>query len=274
VFQARVSEAMRRQLAQALRRWNKPRAYRARHGLGRGFKQVGGVGLVLPRFLRTPDQYAEFSAREEELLRSLDLAGKTIYDIGAFEGILTMFFATQAGPAGRVVAFEPHPKSFERMLHHLKLNGLTHITVRNIAIGSEYGQLKMISPPGRGRASGDLQIKHGLASSSDTETIEVEVNSLDNEIVLSGLPDPEVVKIDVEGMEFDVLQGMRRTIERCKPALYIEMHGADFAAKQANADRVVELLLELGYRVRHVDTGQLLDTTMAVPVVEGHLYCD
>jgi FkbM family methyltransferase len=215
-------------LANAVRRWNKPRVYTARHGLGRGLKQVGGVGLVLPRFLRPPPEYAEFAGREESFLRSLDLSGKTVYDVGAFQGILTMFFAIQAGPEGRVVAFEPVPESYRRILEHVALNRLDNVDVRNIAVGSGPGRLTLTAARGGlGRATGDEEISRRIASAAEeTESFSVRVNSLDDEMRQASLLDPDFVKVDVEGMEVDVLRGLRETVARRKPALYIEIHGA------------------------------------------------
>jgi FkbM family methyltransferase len=266
----------REALANTVRRLNKPRVYTARHGLGRGLKQVGGIGLVMPRFLRSRPEYPEFAGREESFLRSLDLRGKTVYDVGAFEGILTMFFAVQAGPAGRVVAFEPIPDSYRRILEHVELNRLDNVDVHNIAIGSGPGRLTFTGLPGRfGRATANAEIRDAISSSvGEAVSAFVPVNSLDDEIRQASLPDPDFVKVDVEGMELDVLQGMRETVARRKPALFIEIHGANIEGKRANARRVVETLTTYGYAIRHVETGQALDPSTSDRASSGHVYCE
>jgi FkbM family methyltransferase len=259
-----------------VRRWNKPRVYTARHGLGQGLKQVGGIGLVLSRFVRPRPEYPEFAGCEESFLRNLDLRGKTVYDVGAFEGILTMFFAGRVGRGGRVVAFEPIPDSYRRILQHVELNRLDNVDVRNVAIGSSPGSLTFTARPGGlARATANDEIRNAIASSAEeTESVCVPVNSLDEEIRQGSLRDPDFVKVDVEGMELDVLHGMCETVARRKPALYIEIHGANIEGKRVSARQVVEALTTYGYAVHHVETGQAVDTSTFERASRGHVYCE
>jgi FkbM family methyltransferase len=267
---------MRQALANAVRRWNKPRVYTARHGLGRGLKQIGGVGLILPGFLRPPPEYPEFAGLEEAFLRGLDLEGEAIYDVGAFEGVVTIFFAQQAGPEGRVVAFEPHPASYQRILEHVELNRFENVTVRNVGVGSKRGELTLASAAhGLGRATADEKIKDSLASGdAEIEFLAVPVVSLDEEIRDASLPAPDLVKIDVEGLELEVLQGMRETVEHHKPKLFVEIHGADLEAKRDNARRVVQLLSDYGYSMLHVESDQPVDPSTSERAIRGHLFCE
>jgi FkbM family methyltransferase len=250
------------------RRLNRPRAYRARHGLARGLKQVGGVGLLLPA--------RGAPTAEEEFLQRLVLDGMTVYDIGAFEGILTMFFATRTGPTGRVIAFEPHPENCARIRTNLELNGFSQVSVRNAAVSEAAGSLELAGPPGGGgRSTGVDEIQRLYRSAGqDLEAITVAVVSIDDETSNGSLPDPDFVKIDVEGMEYHVLRGMAATISRRKPRLFVEIHGAGLEAKQANALRVVELLIGHGYSLHHVESGRPVDLATSKHAREGHLFCE
>jgi FkbM family methyltransferase len=272
-----LSGRVRGVVANAVRRWNTPRVYKARHGIGRGFKQVGGISLILPSFVQWPSEYPEFAGLEEAFLRGLDLKDKTVYDVGAFEGILPLFFAQQTGPEGRVVAFEPVPESYRRILQHIELNEFAdRVTVRNIGVGSGSGELAFATAAadGLGRATADEEIQRMLRQREERlQVFHAPVNSLDNEIASFPLPEPDFVKIDVEGMELDVLQGMRQTISRRKPELYIEMHGADIKAKRENAARVVQFLSDHGYSIRHVESDQPVDPSTFDRAVRGRLYC-
>src|SRR5438477_3096024 len=195
-------ERTRRYVADVLRPLNKPRVYKARHGLAVGLKQIGGIGLVLPGPLREPPEYPEFAGLEEAFLRQLDFDGKTVYDIGAFKGILTMFFALRVGQSGSVVAFEPHPESCALVLQHVRLNGMTNVEVFNVGIGRRLERRVLASPDGRGsgRATADERIARKLEAAGPLERAVITVNSLDDEIASSGLPEPDFIKIDVEGM--------------------------------------------------------------------------
>ena len=228
--------------------------------MGKGFKQIGGMRLALPS--------RGAATAEENFLRLLPLRGLTIYDVGAFQGILTLFFADRAGPDGQVVAFEPHPDNYRRALTHLELNRVANVTVRNVAVGETTGSLDLLGPPGGGGTASaveEVQRKY-LSLGEDLESVQVPVVSIDEEARSGAFPDPDFVKIDVEGMELPVLHGLSETIARCKPKLFVEMHGVDFEAKRANAAAVVEFLIDRGYSPHHVEN--LSDVRERNPVME------
>lgn len=253
-------------------RLNRPRVHTARHGIGRGFKQIGGVGLLLPQWIqKRREEHPEHVAEEEALLRSLDLEGKTVYDIGSFHGILAMFFARQAGPEGRVVAFEPHPDSFRRIAEHLQLNGIDNVTPVNAGVGAAGGTLELAGEEGRVSGSAEIQQADMAASGTEIPKLTVPVHAID-EVAGSEYPDPAFAKIDVEGMEEDVIRGMRETIARCKPELFVEMHGATEESKSANAKAVVTLLVDHGYELSHVQSGQSLSVDTADRAKRGHIH--
>ena len=259
-----------------MRRWNKPRPYRARHGIARGLKQIGGIGLILPGFLQEAPEYPEFAGLEEAFLRGLDYEGQTIYDVGAFQGILTLFFAQQAGDRGRVIAFEPHPTNYGRLVENVRLNDFSNVTTRNIGVWRARGVLELIAPSGGlpGRASASENIKSQFESQGvDVEVFAVPANSLDQELGDSSLPEPDFVKIDVEGLELDVLQGMQGIIARRKPRLFVEIYGADPEAKRANASRVVGFLADHSYSMHHVESDQPVDPSTSERAMNGRMYC-
>jgi FkbM family methyltransferase len=263
--------------ASAVGRWNKPRPYRARYGLARGMKQIGGIRLILPGFLQPAPEYPQYAGVEEAFLRSLDYDGLTIYDIGAFQGEMTLFFADQVGDRGTVIAFEPHPGNYQRVLDNVCLNDFSNVVVRNVGVGGTRGELELVAPGGgglAGRASGAGTIRDELESEGiEAETFTVPVVSLDGEIRDGSLPDPNFVKIDVEGLELDVLEGMRETIDRCKPRLFVEIHGLGLDGKRANAARVVEFLAACGYSMRHVESDQAVERSTSERAADGHIYC-
>lgn len=267
---------IRRAVANAARPLNQPRVYTARHGLGRGFRQIGGIGLLLPDALVASQRATTFTSREESFLRSLDLRGKTVYDVGAFEGIFALFFAREVGASGNVFAFEPRREAFDRIQDHLRLNHVRNVTARNVAVGETPGELTLVSARGLpARTSGHRGIQQELATSHEiVETLTVPVISLDDEISSASLPEPDFVKVDVEGMELEVLKGMRGTVERCRPRLYVEMHGEDAEGRRLNASQVVALLDEYGYSLRHVETGQPVDPSASALAATGHIYCE
>ena len=244
------------------------RIYTVRHGLIRGMKRKGGLGFLPAAFSR--------SARndiEEAFLRSLNLSGKVVYDIGAFQGIMTQFFAQQAKV---VVTYEPHPASYQRVLENVQLNALRNVTVLNRALGDEESTLTLVYDPRMpGAATGDPAIVQQIRSTiSEAATVEVPVVCLDDDLARHNLPWPDFVKIDVEGMELAVLRGMQKTLAACHPALYLEMHGATQEEKKRKALAIVQFLSVADYRrILHVETGTIVTMSNSAVANEGHIYC-
>jgi FkbM family methyltransferase len=242
--------------------------YTQRHGLIRGLKRRGGLGFLPAALLDRGHETAE-----HRFLRSLDLTGRVVYEVGAFQGLLTLFFS---GRAKAVIAYEPNPSSHGRVLENLRLNGRTNVRVRNLAVGESEGTVTLLCDSLMpGGASADPALAAQIRSSSaSARAIEVRAVSLDDDITSNELPPPDFVKIDIEGMELPALRGMRRTLARYHPALYLEMHGATMAHKDQNVRAIIEFLAGLGYdQILHVESGEHISLANARRAREGHLYC-
>ena len=99
------------------------------------------------------------------------------------------------------------------------------------------------------------------------------VTSIDAQLRSGEVPAPDFVKVDVEGLELAVLDGMSETAAQYKPAIFIELHGWGPEAKKANSRRVVGWLHTQGYEMRHVESDQRITPENAELAMEGHLYC-
>jgi FkbM family methyltransferase len=231
-------------------------------------KRKGGLGF-LPAVLS--DRGHE--SAEHRFLRSLDLSRATVYEVGAFQGILTLFFS---GRAKEVIAYEPNPSSYRRVLENLRLNGRTNVRVRNLAVGDAEGSITLLCDALMpGGASADPALAQQMRGSSPQVTsITVRAVALDDDIVSNHFPPPDFVKIDIEGMELPALRGMRQVLSQYRPALYLEMHGATIEHKNQNVRAIVDFLLELGYEdIVHVESGEQVHVDNATKAREGHLYC-
>ena len=240
--------------------------YTQRHGLIRGMKRRGGLGF-LPALLAG----GSTETAEHRFLRELDLRDKVVYEIGAFQGILTLFFSTRAK---EVIAYEPNPPSYQRVLQNLRLNARPNVRVRNLAVGDLAGSLTLLSDPLMpGGTSGDPTVAGQIKDSSAVTSVTVPVVTLDHDIASAGLPPPDLIKIDIEGMELPALRGMANLLRERHPELYMEMHGADVEQKNANVRNIVEFVTHLGYTyILHVESGERITAANATRAREGHLY--
>jgi FkbM family methyltransferase len=243
--------------------------YTVRYGPARGLKRQGGLGW-LPAFV---PRGSEWEA-EEAFLEQINWSGMTVYDVGGDQGILTLFLAQRVGPAGKVVVFEPNRRSYQRILTNIRLNGFDNVSVLPLGLGERAEKLTFAYPksePARGSAA--QSVREQVAKEANAVTCEIEVTALDYEMPRQQLPAPDFIKLDVEGMEWGALRGMRRTIEQHRPRLFIEIHGSDIEDKTANIKRVVALLEEMGYSIQHVESGAAISGANAAIACRGHVYC-
>src|SRR5262249_5362669 len=113
-----------------------------------------------------------------------------------------------------VYAFEPLPENLAYLTRHVELNGLKNVTVEPSAVSDVSGTVQFAR--GSNRSTGGLKSDGNL-----------KVNSIAVDEFVFGRANsaPQVIKIDVEGAEFLVLQGARRVLSEHRPVLYLATHG-------------------------------------------------
>jgi FkbM family methyltransferase len=179
------------------------------------------------------------SSVQEALVRHL-APGGVVYDIGANLGFFSLVAARLVGPEGRVYAFEPAPDNAEAIRRNAELNLVGNIVVIPRAVSSRRGtaRLQIVDDQSWSRLE-------EFGGHPDTERVlEVETVTIDELVGDGELLPPALVKVDVEGAELAVLEGMRRTIEEHRPAIVCELHGTNegFAGAMAeHAYRMVNL---------------------------------
>jgi FkbM family methyltransferase len=241
--------------------------YTVRNGLLKGMKRKGGLGWVPAIFgsgAMTP---------EHEFWHGLNLSGLTVYDVGAFHGLLTLYFARRAKS---VVCFEPNTQNRKRLAENLALNGIKNVNVRPVGVGSRSETRQMVGSPLMPGGSTVAAQAAETFSKAGVEAVveEVSIVSLDEEIPKAKLPAPEFIKIDIEGWEIEALRGARNTLQQHKPTLFLEMHGDTLAEKKRKVEEIVTFLWEINYRtIRHIESGAMITPENAAVAMQGHLYC-
>lgn len=179
------------------------------------------------------DRYGEFSELEANLFSDLIKPGMVVLEIGANIGAHTVHLAKLVGKNGRVVAFEAQRVIFQILCANLALNGIENTYVKCLAVGAVAGEIMVPRVDYRGDNN------FGAISLGGDDGDVVEMIPIDK----LKLPACHMIKIDVEGMEKQVLDGARQTIKRFRPSLYVENDRPDKHAE------LIATLFDLDYRI-------------------------
>ncbi|GAA4322596.1 FkbM family methyltransferase [Flaviaesturariibacter amylovorans] len=163
--------------------------------------------------------------------------GATAMDVGAHKGAYTYWMLKGVGAEGRVVAFEPQPSGtvLLRSLFGRK------VTVEQLGLSDQSGQNFFYIQPQKGNVSYEASLidKYG-----DSEEQVIETITLDQYCTQRQLK-PALVKIDVEGHEWEVLQGGLDTLKQLRPYLLIEIEERHVGPERMGA--IFGLLRDCGY---------------------------
>ncbi len=170
-------------------------------------------------------------------------AGAVIVEGGAHLGFVTVHEARAAGPAGRVVVFEPNGAVLDTLRQNLHLNGVgDRVEIVPKALGDSTGSARFFV---RGDESSLYE------PMGDAEPIKIDVVRADD--LIDGPVD--VVKLDVEGAELSALRGMEGFMTGALPprAVFLECHPVMLERAGSSPTELVAWLRERGYHVEWID---------------------
>ncbi len=192
-------------------------------------------------------------------------AGGTAVDLGANWGYFSLVTAAAAGPTGTVFALEPDPRQFDALSGNVARNGFRQVSPLQIAASAREGRVSLVgydeSEPNRGVSRIAEPAAPGRRFDVPSTTVDV---------LTAACPSVDVVKIDVEGAEDAVLDGMRDGLSaRRYRALVLELHPEILRANGVDPASCVARLSGHGYRGWTIDLGpdayrRALDPAVAV----------
>jgi FkbM family methyltransferase len=148
-------------------------------------------------------------------------------DIGANVGYFTLLMSRIVGPSGSVISFEPTPHTFEVLRKNIALNGCENVRVEQIALFDRQDTLEFHEgPPGYEVYNSLGNITHPSAAEQSFTTTKVQCLTLDSYLATSHTKHVDFIKMDVEGAERFVLNGMLRTLDE-HPNLQFVIEFAD-----------------------------------------------
>jgi FkbM family methyltransferase len=162
--------------------------------------------------------YGNWEAGETAWFLRMVKPGETIVDAGANVGYYTVIGSRLVGDHGRVYAFEPDPSNFELLRKNVELNGLTNVVLEQKALSNRKGTLKLYIAD---KNKGDHRIYQPEGEARPS--VEVEAVRLD-EYFHDDKRGIDFIKIDTQGAEGVILEGMAGLLERRTdgPTIFME----------------------------------------------------
>jgi len=180
-------------------------------------------------------------------------------DVGAYVGYFALL-AAHANPGGRVLAMEPLPNVYTRLMRNIQLNRLNNVECVMAAAGAQEGTASFYHQPHALPTSSSLSREFMDGAENLTATT-VPVVTIDHLLRERGIRRIDLVKIDTESTEPDVLSGMAEALRRDRPAIVCEVLRARGAEERLNA-----MMKPLGYRYYLLTP----DGPVARDVIDGH----
>jgi FkbM family methyltransferase len=171
--------------------------------------------------------YGEYGEQESEVLNQFVLPDSVVIEVGAHVGTHTVALARRVG-SGMVIAIEPQPEMFHLLCANIALN--VPATALPMMVGAGRMASLMTVPAVDYTTEGNFG---GVTLTTGGPT-QIQVVRLDD---LTFPGDVSLIKIDVEGMEVDVIEGAADLIAKHRPILYVENDRADKSAALINAIR-------------------------------------
>lgn len=192
-------------------------------------KKVGEIILTIPKGLKliidpSIDEGVERSLFETGIYErgTLDFMekhlslGNTFVDVGANIGLMSLVAKKAVGDSGNVWAFEANPKTFQILEKNLDLNDMSSIYTFECGLGDKRETKTLYDNWSINRGAASTVVKGENASGT-----EISILTLDEVVIGQGIS-VDMIKIDVEGMEIEVLTGAEKTITEHQPYLIVE----------------------------------------------------
>lgn len=217
-----------------------------------------GRALGLNRWMAVRLNGRGYETRYDQAFSSVLRLGDCVWDVGANVGYYTRLFADRVGTEGKIFAFEPSPVNFARLQRACA--ELTNVQLQQLGLGREDGTLSFV------QGADDLGATSRVIDVPPPESGQtvVEIRAGWHLIEKGEVLPPNVIKIDVEGFELEVLQGLGKPHLQAPAlrAIGVEVHfGILHERGIPNAPQQIERLLQQsGFRVQWPDSSHILAT--------------
>jgi FkbM family methyltransferase len=184
----------------------------------------------------------------------IDTNGKDIIDVGGNNGNFAIDFAHMVGDNGKVHSFEPQRIIYYQLCGNVFMNGLDNVYCHNLAIGSCVDSVYIETP--NYFEKGYVNFGNVKVGNKGNLVMQVPLDTFENDF-----KDVVFIKIDVQGYEFNVINGAINTINKHRPYLFVEFEDDLLQNCGTSEKELQEKIESLGYVVKRFRDGVLHQTT-------------
>jgi len=201
-----------------------------------------------------------YEPRETSIVKKELRRGDVFVDIGAHIGYYTVMAAEIVGKEGKVYAFEPASKNYEILVKNVE--GMENVLTFNLAASSKSGVASLYLNP---ENSGDNRV-----NSPQKYFQEEKITTVILDDFMRGVERVDFVKIDVQGHELSVLEGMKGIIERFRGLkIIIEYSPVHLSLQGVNPKNLLKVLIEHGFSLKASKTHHFKKCT-----IENKKHCN
>lgn len=234
-------------LSDAIRQFNFRGKARLLHSLcprkGEPQAEIFGyqIELDLSDYIQRSIYLGTFEPYESAQVKKYLKPGMTFVDVGANVGYYTLLAASLVGSGGRVLAFEPSPYAFDRLVETIERNSLSQVCAIQSGLGDGSGEGRLFLP---------LRDNHSpsMVPNGGGHSINVSVRRLDDWLSDHEVDCVDLMKIDVEGFEPNVIKGATKYINCGKVrAILCEFNEYWLERNGCRPAQLYDLLTSLGF---------------------------
>ena len=191
------------------------------------------------------DIYKGFENAELSFTHNVLQKGDIYIDIGANIGVFSLVAADKVSATGKVFAFEPAPRTYEKLKKNILINNMTQIEAINLGLSNEKQSLDFyVSETGHDAWNSLVKNEeYGVVNN-----IKIPVSTLDDELRSVEKEKVKMIKIDVEGWEKFVLLGAEKFLKEYSPILMVEFTEVNTFNAGYFVQEIYDLLEAWGYK--------------------------
>ncbi len=181
--------------------------------------------------------------------------GDVFIDVGSHAGWYSLLASRLVGETGKVICIDASPQNFRRLEEHMRLNNCRNMRLVHAAVWNERSQLRLFQA--QAHNSGRSSVKESFASNigSDMDGRPIEAYPLPELLRPDEIERAAFIKIDTEGAEKEVVQGMAPLLERFprRAIVAIEVTPAELEAEGVSVQQFFQPFTSLGYQATHIE---------------------